>query len=46
MPKRIIDLSIPLQAGIASDPPGFRPQIDYLDHGAGARQLVASFPGL
>jgi kynurenine formamidase len=46
MPKRIIDLSVSLQAGVASDPPGFRPQIDYLDHDAGARQLVASFPGL
>jgi kynurenine formamidase len=46
MPKRIGDLSVPLQAGIASDPPGFRPQIDYLDHSAGARQLVASFPDL
>lgn len=46
MPKRIIDLSVPLQAGIASDPPGFQPQIDYLDHGAGARQVVATFPGL
>ena len=46
MPQRLIDLSVPLQAGIPSDPPGFRPQIDYLDHGAGARQLIASFPGL
>jgi kynurenine formamidase len=46
VPKRIIDLSVPLHAGVASGPPGFGPQIEYLDHGAGARQLVASFPGL
>jgi hypothetical protein len=46
MPKRIIDPSVPLQAGVVSDPPGFRPQIDYLNHDAGAKQLVASLPGL
>jgi hypothetical protein len=31
---RIIDLSVPLEAGIASDPPGFEPKITYLDHKA------------
>ena len=34
MSKRILDLPVPLQAGIAFDPPGLRPQIDCLDHGA------------
>lgn len=46
MAKHIIDLSAILKAGVASDPLAFLPQIDYVDHGAGARQVVASFPGL
>ena len=32
MPRRFIDISVPLKAGIASDPPDMLPQIEYLDH--------------
>ena len=32
MPRRLIDISSPLQAGIKSDPPQMLPTIDYLDH--------------
>ncbi len=42
----IIDLSVPLQNGIASDPPGMLPEIDYVAHAETAPQLCAMFPGL
>ena len=32
MSRRIVDISVPLKAGIASDPPHMLPEIDYLDH--------------
>ena len=32
MPRRIIDISVPLKAGIASDPPWALPKIEYHDH--------------
>ena len=28
----IVDISVPLMNGIASDPPGGRPSIEYVDH--------------
>ncbi|WP_433561085.1 cyclase family protein [Nocardia sp. CA-151230] len=43
--RRIIDLSVPLQAGIASDPPGYLPEIDYLDHQQTREDMLAFFPG-
>lgn len=43
---RIIDLSVCLEAGIASDPPGMRPEITYRDHAAGAQEFATTFPGL
>lgn len=43
---RIIDLSVPLESGIASDPPGFEPQITYLDHQTTAGQVTGFFPGM
>lgn len=43
---RIIDLSVCLEAGIASDPPGMRPEIAYRDHAGGAEEFAAMFPGL
>lgn len=36
---RFIDISVPLETGIASDPPHLVPQIDYLDHDAGAAEF-------
>lgn len=32
MPRRIVDLSVPLMEGVVSDPPGMRPEINYLNH--------------
>src|SRR5919108_3277881 len=46
MGRRLIDISAPLQAGIASDPPGFEPEIDYLDHHKTAADVCRFFPGL
>ena len=43
MAQRIIDLAVSLTAGIASDPKGLGPEIDYLDHAAGARDFQAMF---
>lgn len=43
--RHIIDISVPLQAGIASDPPGHTPDIEYLDHDATAAEVVSYFPG-
>ena len=43
MPRRLIDLSVPLRAGIASDPPHMLPEIDYVDHHQSAPALAAYF---
>jgi kynurenine formamidase len=43
---KLIDLSVPLKAGIASDPPHMLPRIDYSDHNAGAAEFEMLFPGL
>lgn len=45
MPRRIVDLSVALETGIASDPPGHLPGIEYLDHRATAAGMAAFFPG-
>ena len=37
--QTIIDLSVPLEAGVASDPPGLRPEIDYMAHAEGAAEV-------
>ncbi|MEM9104888.1 MAG: cyclase family protein [Pseudomonadota bacterium] len=46
MPRRIVDLSVPLEVDIASDPPVMLPEIDYLDHQVTAEQVMGFFPGL
>ncbi len=46
MVRRFIDLSVPLQAGIKSDPPGLEPRIEYMDHVAGAAEAMRMFPGM
>jgi kynurenine formamidase len=43
MGRRIIDISVPLKAGIASDPPHARPQIEYVDHHATAPGIASFF---
>jgi kynurenine formamidase len=46
MPRRIVDLSVALDAEIASDPPPMLPKIDYLNHKQSAEQMTHFFPGL
>ena len=46
MARRIIDISVPLESGIASDPPGMEPKIAYTAHAEGAEQMCRYFPGL
>ena len=46
MPRRIVDLSVALEAGIASDPPGHTPEITYIDHRQSAPDMLRFFPGL
>ena len=43
--RRFVDLSVSLQAGIASDPPGHLPEVDYYDHRQTAAEVVSYFPG-
>ena len=43
---RFIDLSVPLEAGVASDPPIMLPKIDYMTHDQTAEQVIGFFPGL
>lgn len=46
MPRRLIDISVALEADIASDPPMMLPQIDYHAHADTAGQVASFFPGL
>ena len=46
MTKRYVDLSIPLNNDVVTDPPGFRPEIDYRDQKSNAPELLQFFPGL
>jgi kynurenine formamidase len=46
VPRRIVDLSVPLEMNIASDPPMALPRIDHIGHQASAAQMISFFPGL
>ena len=46
MPRSIVDLSIYLENDVISDPPPFRPKIEYIDHKMSAPELASFFPGL
>ncbi|NYT70520.1 cyclase family protein [Pusillimonas noertemannii] len=45
MTRRYVDISVPLETDIASDPPGHLPYIKYFDHHATAADVVSFFPG-
>lgn len=46
MARQFIDISVPLETGVASDPPVMLPEIEYLDHKVTAGQIADFFPGL
>ena len=46
MTRRIVDLSIYLENDVISDPPIYRPKIDYIDHKMSVPELASFFPGL
>ncbi|WP_353113963.1 cyclase family protein [Microbacterium sp.] len=43
--RRIVDLSVDLRNGIASDPPGHLPEIEYFDHSQTREDVLRFFPG-
>lgn len=46
MARRFIDLSVALEADIASDPEIMLPEIEYMSHADTAAQVMSFFPGL
>lgn len=46
MAKKFIDISIPIENDVQSDPAGFQPQIQYLDHQQTVGEMTHFFPGL
>jgi kynurenine formamidase len=43
--RRIVDISVPLKAGIVSDPPGLTPEIEFRNHADTAGEVLSFFPG-
>lgn len=46
MPRRFVDISVPLETGIVSDPEQMLPKIEYFDHAQTAEQVCGYFEGL
>lgn len=46
MARRIVDLSMPIENDVPSDPPGLEPRIRYIDHQSSFEDIARFFPGL
>ncbi|MFJ3055669.1 cyclase family protein [Herbaspirillum sp. NPDC087042] len=46
MARQFIDISIYLENDVVSDPPVYRPRIEYVNHHTSADEMLAFFPGL
>lgn len=46
MKRRFVDLSVPLEMNIPTDPEMMLPEIEYFDHKSTAEQMTGFFPGL
>ena len=46
MARKFVDLSIFLENDVISDPPAYRPKIEYIDHQMSVPQITGFFPGL
>ena len=46
MPRKLIDISVPLRSDVTSDPPGNHPTIQYIDHHQGLPRMLQFFDGL
>jgi len=46
MSRKFVDLSVTIEHDLPSDPPGMIPQINYMDHKAGAETMKLFFEGI
>jgi kynurenine formamidase len=46
MTKTFVDISIPIENDVVSDPKPFTPHVEYFDHATSVPQLLQFFPGL